>query len=104
MEAVVQAHWFFCVESHAGLPVNRTALIRWDVRNLAKSHPVITGAVFVAGGPAAAVVGGLGYATIGATTGGGTTSRAALYKIKPFDNSYKKARKSYETKDDKGNK
>jgi hypothetical protein len=31
---------------------------------------------------------------------GGLTSRAALLKIKPFDNSYKKARKSYEMKDD----
>jgi hypothetical protein len=31
---------------------------------------------------------------------GGMTSRAALLKIKPFDNSYKKARKSYEMKYD----
>jgi hypothetical protein len=31
---------------------------------------------------------------------GGMTSRAALLKIKPFDNSYKRARKSYEMKDD----
>lgn len=30
---------------------------------------------------------------------GGMTSRAALLHIKPFDNSYKKARKSYETRD-----
>ncbi|MGP8475156.1 hypothetical protein [Burkholderia diffusa] len=31
---------------------------------------------------------------------GGMTSQARLLKIKPFDNSYKKARKSYEVKDD----
>lgn len=31
---------------------------------------------------------------------GGFTSRAHMLKIKPFDNSYKKARKSYEVKDD----
>ena len=31
---------------------------------------------------------------------GGFTSRAHLLRIKPFDNSYKKARKSYETKED----
>lgn len=31
---------------------------------------------------------------------GGMTSRAALFKIKPFDNSYKKARDSYKTKSD----
>ncbi len=31
---------------------------------------------------------------------GGYTSRAAMLKIKPFDNSYKKARKSYEVKND----
>lgn len=30
---------------------------------------------------------------------GGVSSRAALLKIKPFDNSYKKARKSYEVSD-----
>ncbi|MFM0023197.1 hypothetical protein [Paraburkholderia azotifigens] len=35
---------------------------------------------------------------------GGMTSRAALYKIKPFDNSYKKARDSYKVKDDENNK
>lgn len=35
---------------------------------------------------------------------GGMTSRAALLHIKPFDNSYKKARKSYETKDDEESK
>jgi hypothetical protein len=35
---------------------------------------------------------------------GGMTSRAKLLNIKPFDNSYKKARKSYETKDDEENK
>ena len=34
---------------------------------------------------------------------GGMASRAVLLKIKPFDSSYKKARKSYESeKDDKG--
>jgi hypothetical protein len=32
---------------------------------------------------------------------GGYASRAHLLKIKPFDNSYKKARKSYKTEDDK---
>jgi len=31
---------------------------------------------------------------------GGLASRAALLHIKPFDNSYKKARKSYENKDE----
>jgi hypothetical protein len=31
---------------------------------------------------------------------GGMTSRAKLLHIKPFDNSYRKARKSYEVKDD----
>ncbi|GAB7536150.1 hypothetical protein [Burkholderia sp. 3C] len=31
---------------------------------------------------------------------GGLSGRARLLKIKPFDNSYKKARKSYEVKDD----
>ena len=31
---------------------------------------------------------------------GGMTSRAKLLNIKPFDNSYKKARDSYKTKDD----
>ena len=31
---------------------------------------------------------------------GGFASRAHMLKIKPFDNSYKKARKSYEVKDD----
>jgi len=31
---------------------------------------------------------------------GGMTSRAKLLHIKPFENSYKKARKSYETKSD----
>ncbi|MGF6880023.1 hypothetical protein [Paraburkholderia sp. MM5477-R1] len=34
---------------------------------------------------------------------GGMTSRAKLLHIKPFDNSYKKARDSYKTKDDKNN-
>ncbi|MFD1560655.1 hypothetical protein ACFSHT_34290 [Paraburkholderia silviterrae] len=34
---------------------------------------------------------------------GGMTSRAALLKIKPFDSSYKKARKSYEIKDEDNN-
>ncbi|MBR8144545.1 hypothetical protein KDW55_03495 [Burkholderia sp. AU19243] len=34
---------------------------------------------------------------------GGYASRARMLKIKPFDNSYKKARKSYESKkDDEG--
>jgi hypothetical protein len=32
---------------------------------------------------------------------GGMTSRAKLLNIKPFDNSYKKARESYKTEDDK---
>ncbi|MGU7768979.1 hypothetical protein ACV229_02185 [Burkholderia sp. MR1-5-21] len=31
---------------------------------------------------------------------GGMTSRAKLFHIKPFDNSYKKARESYKSKDD----
>ncbi|MCA8271703.1 hypothetical protein LGN17_04100 [Burkholderia sp. AU30280] len=31
---------------------------------------------------------------------GGMTSQARLLKIRPFDNSYKKARKIYEVKDD----
>ncbi|HWW08183.1 hypothetical protein [Collimonas sp.] len=31
---------------------------------------------------------------------GGISSRAAMLKIKPFDNTYKKAKKSYEKKDD----
>ena len=31
---------------------------------------------------------------------GGMTSRAKLLNIKPFDNSYKKARDSYKSKDD----
>jgi hypothetical protein len=31
---------------------------------------------------------------------GGFTSRAHMLKIKPFDNSYKKARESYKVKDD----
>jgi hypothetical protein len=35
---------------------------------------------------------------------GGMTSRAALLKIKPFDNSYKKARKSYEAIDNEQDK
>lgn len=40
---------------------------------------------------------------LGIAAVGGFTSRAALLKIKPFDNSYKKARDSYKTKDDKRN-
>ncbi|EEE04549.1 conserved hypothetical protein [Burkholderia multivorans CGD2M] len=35
---------------------------------------------------------------------GGMTSRAKLLYIKPFDNSYKKARESYETKSDEDQK
>ncbi|AFJ88020.1 hypothetical protein MYA_3662 [Burkholderia sp. KJ006] len=35
---------------------------------------------------------------------GGMTSRAKLLHIKPFDNSYKKARKSYEVKGDEQDK
>ncbi|BBU31393.1 hypothetical protein BTHE68_51270 [Burkholderia sp. THE68] len=35
---------------------------------------------------------------------GGMTSRAALMKIQPFDNSYKKTRKSYEVKDEEQDK
>ncbi|RQH00635.1 hypothetical protein D1Y85_24955 [Paraburkholderia dinghuensis] len=42
---------------------------------------------------------GLGLAAVG-----GMCSRARLAHIKPFDNSYKKARKSYETKDDEESK
>lgn len=42
---------------------------------------------------------GFGVALIG-----GFTSRAAMLKIKPFDNSYKKARKSYEVKNDEAEK
>ncbi|MFM0131255.1 hypothetical protein [Paraburkholderia sediminicola] len=42
---------------------------------------------------------GLGIAAVG-----GFTSRAALLHIKPFDSSYKKARKSYEVKDDEQDK
>ncbi|MGU7785349.1 hypothetical protein [Burkholderia sp. PU8-34] len=33
---------------------------------------------------------------------GGMTSRARILKIKPFDNSYNKARKSYESTEDDG--
>lgn len=36
----------------------------------------------------------------GLTIVGGMTGQARLLKIKPFDNSYKKARKSYEVKGD----
>lgn len=39
---------------------------------------------------------GFGIAAIG-----GFASRAAMLHIKPFDNSYKKARASYEVEDDK---
>ncbi|OXI21287.1 hypothetical protein [Burkholderia sp. AU15512] len=39
---------------------------------------------------------GLGVAAVG-----GYASRAHLLKIKPFDNSYKRARKSYESDGDK---
>lgn len=35
---------------------------------------------------------------------GGISSRARLLKIKPFDNSYKKARDSYKVKDDEADK
>lgn len=35
---------------------------------------------------------------------GGMASRAAMLKIKPFDNSYKKARDSYKVKDDEADK
>jgi hypothetical protein len=35
---------------------------------------------------------------------GGFSSRAHMLHIKPFDNRYKKARRSYETKDDEENK
>ena len=35
---------------------------------------------------------------------GGMTSRAALLHLKPFDNSYEKARKSYEKDDDENSK
>ncbi len=38
-------------------------------------------------------------AGFGAALVGGFTSRAAMLKIKPFDNSYKKARDSYKTND-----
>ena len=39
---------------------------------------------------------GFGVAAVG-----GMTCRARMFHIKPFDNSYKKARKSYEAEDDK---
>ncbi|WP_081080194.1 hypothetical protein [Burkholderia cepacia] len=42
---------------------------------------------------------GFGLAIIG-----GMTSQARLLKIRPFDNSYKKARKSYEVKSDESDK
>ncbi|AET91687.1 hypothetical protein BYI23_B010800 [Burkholderia sp. YI23] len=42
---------------------------------------------------------GLGVAALG-----GYASRAHMLKIKPFDNSYKKARKSYEVKDEEQDK
>ncbi|PLZ03202.1 hypothetical protein CY652_07385 [Burkholderia sp. WAC0059] len=38
---------------------------------------------------------GFGVAAVG-----GATCRARMLRIKPFDNSYKKARKSYEVKED----
>ncbi|MGN6232014.1 MAG: hypothetical protein ACTHNZ_12755 [Trinickia sp.] len=45
------------------------------------------------------IVLGLGIAAVG-----GYASRAHLLKIKPFDNSYKKARDSYKVKDDEADK
>ncbi|GGD61365.1 hypothetical protein [Caballeronia grimmiae] len=42
---------------------------------------------------------GLGIAALG-----GYASRAHMLKIRPFDNSYKKARKSYEMKDEEQDK
>jgi hypothetical protein len=42
---------------------------------------------------------GFGIAAVG-----GYASRAHMLKIKPFDNSYKKARKSYEVKEDEQDK
>ncbi len=48
--------------------------------------------------------GGLLLIGLGIAAVGGFTSRAALLKIKPFDNSYKKARKSYEVKGDEQDK
>jgi len=42
---------------------------------------------------------GFGIAAVG-----GYASRAHLLKIKPFDNSYKKARDSYKVKDDEADK
>ena len=42
---------------------------------------------------------GLGVAAVG-----GYASRAHMLHIKPFDNSYKKARKSYEKDDDEAGK
>jgi hypothetical protein len=53
--------------------------------------PIFWARVFLFSGFAIALVGGM-------------TSRAKLLHIKPFDNSYKKARRSYETKDDEENK
>jgi hypothetical protein len=41
---------------------------------------------------------GFGVAAVG-----GMTCRARMLHIKPFDNSYKKARKSYEVKDENNN-
>lgn len=40
----------------------------------------------------------------GMMTLGGFTGRAHMLHIKPFDKSYKKARKSYENDDDESNK
>jgi hypothetical protein len=53
--------------------------------------PIFWARVFLFSGFAIALVGGM-------------TSRAKLLHVKPFDNSYKKARRSYETKDDEENK
>jgi len=44
--------------------------------------------------------GGVLLAGFGIALVGGFTSRAAMLKIKPFDNSYKKAQESYKVKDD----
>ncbi|AOJ94623.1 hypothetical protein LGM85_17525 [Burkholderia multivorans] len=54
--------------------------------------------------PPAPFGGGLLLLGLGIAAVGGYASRAHLLKIKPFDNSYKKARKSYEVKSDETDK
>lgn len=50
--------------------------------------------------PPSILGGGVLLAGFGIALVGGFTSRAAMLKIKPFDNSYKKAQESYKVKDD----